>query len=103
MSGRAFRTLAAAFGKYQQKNLLILYDAIGTLADSAGLALNRVDYVDILMPPLINKWSELPDDDPQLVPLLECLSSVTIAHGSSFASHSPPVYSRSIKIILRPM
>lgn len=93
------RTLAAAFGKYQQKNLLILYDAIGTLADSVGLALNRPNYVEILMPPLIAKWGELPDDDGQLIPLLECLSSVTIALGPAFAPHSPPVYSRCLKII----
>lgn len=91
--------LAAAFGKYQQKNLLILYDAIGTLADSVGSALSRQDYVEILMPPLIAKWGDLPDDDPQLIPLLECLSSVTIALGPAFASHSPPVYQRCLKII----
>lgn len=33
-------TLVAAFGKYQAKNLLILYDAVGTLADSVGQYLN---------------------------------------------------------------
>ena len=30
-----------AFSKYQHKNLLILYDAIGTLADSVGHHLNK--------------------------------------------------------------
>ncbi|ESO89565.1 hypothetical protein LOTGIDRAFT_175852, partial [Lottia gigantea] len=34
-------TLVYAFGKYQHKNLLILYDAIGTLADSVGHHLNK--------------------------------------------------------------
>lgn len=34
-------TLVFAFGKYQHKNLLILYDAIGTLADSVGHHLNH--------------------------------------------------------------
>lgn len=34
-------TLVFAFGKYQHKNLLILYDAIGTLADSVGHHLNQ--------------------------------------------------------------
>uniref|UniRef100_A0A8B9T356 Uncharacterized protein n=1 Tax=Anas platyrhynchos TaxID=8839 RepID=A0A8B9T356_ANAPL len=33
-------TLVFAFSKYQHKNLLILYDAIGTLADSVGHHLN---------------------------------------------------------------
>ena len=35
------RNLVFAFGKYQAKNLLILYDAIGTLADSVGAELNK--------------------------------------------------------------
>lgn len=63
--------LVMAFNKYQQKNLLILYDAIGTLADSVGPALSRPEYLQILMPPLIDKWMNLSDDDLNLVPLLE--------------------------------
>ena len=34
-------TLVFAFNKYQHKNLLILYDAIGTLADSVGHHLSK--------------------------------------------------------------
>lgn len=48
-------TLVFAFGKYQHKNLLILYDAIGTLADSVGHHLNqpvRYGGVPILVPSL---------------------------------------------------
>lgn len=65
------RGLVTAFGKYQQKNLLILYDAIGTLADSVGSALARPEYLQILMPSLIDKWVSLPDENTDLVPLLE--------------------------------
>jgi transportin-1 len=65
------RNLTFAFQKYQQKNLLILYDALGTLADAVGSALGQPAYLDILMPPLINKWMKLADDDGDLVPLLE--------------------------------
>lgn len=92
-------TLVFAFNKYQQKNLLILYDAIGTLADSVGSALNRPEYVNILMPPLISKWQTLADDDIDLVPLLECLASVTIAVGPGFLDHSPAVFQRCVQII----
>lgn len=35
------QVLVFAFSKYQAKNLLILYDAIGTLADSVGSYLNQ--------------------------------------------------------------
>ncbi|PWN46719.1 ARM repeat-containing protein [Violaceomyces palustris] len=93
------KTLVFAFDKYQQKNLLILYDAIGTLADSVGSALNRPEYVEIVMPPLIAKWQNLHDTDADLIPLLECLSSVTIAVGPGFLPYSPPVYQRCVRIV----
>ena len=64
-------TLVSAFHRYQQKNLLILYDAIGTLADAVGLALNRPDYIGVLMPPLIAKWQSVDDLDSDIIPLLE--------------------------------
>ncbi|WVN86972.1 uncharacterized protein L203_102147 [Cryptococcus depauperatus CBS 7841] len=93
------RNLTFAFNKYQQKNLLILYDAIGTLADHVGNAMGQPAYLEILMPPLIDRWQKLSDNDPDLVPLLECLSSVSIAAGSTFAAYTPPVYQRCLNII----
>ncbi|XP_037802040.1 transportin-1-like [Penaeus monodon] len=65
------KTLVFAFRKYQAKNLLILYDAIGTLADSVGNYLNKEEYIQMLMPPLIEKWNVLKDEDKDLFPLLE--------------------------------
>lgn len=64
-------TLVNAFHRYQQKNLLILYDAIGTLADAVGNALNQPQHINILMPPLIAKWQSVDDLDPDIIPLLE--------------------------------
>lgn len=109
------RNLTHAFTKYQQKNLLILYDAIGTLADAVGSALGQPLYLQILMPPLIERWLKLGDQDGDLVPLLEvsfmprsmpttanprqCLSSVSIAASSSFAEYALPVYQRCLSII----
>ncbi len=65
------RNLVFAFEKYQHKNMLILYDAVGTLADAVGRALANPTYVEILMPPLTNRWAKLKDDDEDLIPLLE--------------------------------
>ena len=61
--GQILGTLVEAFGRYQAKNLLILYDAVGTLADSVGHYLNAPEYIGLLMPPLIHKWNRLADDD----------------------------------------
>ncbi|KAJ1986624.1 hypothetical protein H4R33_003253 [Dimargaris cristalligena] len=91
--------LVQAFTKYQKKNLLILYDAVGTLADSVGEALNRPEYIQMLMPPLINKWHQLGDEDRNLFPLLECLSSVTAAVGLGFQPYAPPVFERCVNIV----
>lgn len=65
------RNLVYAFERYQQKNLLILYDAVGTLADAVGDAMSNKGAVDIIMPPLIAKWEKLNDEDEDIVPLLE--------------------------------
>lgn len=64
-------TLVTAFSKYQHKNLLILYDAIGTLADSVGSALNTPEYVNLLMTPLTERWNRLKNEDRDIFPLLE--------------------------------
>ena len=97
--GFILETLVFAFNKYQHKNLLILYDAIGTLADSVGHHLNNPDYIKLLMPPLIQKWNVLKDDDKDLFPLLECLSSVATALQEGFLPYCEPVYKRCVSLV----
>uniref|UniRef100_A0A8C6BX05 Transportin-1 n=1 Tax=Monodon monoceros TaxID=40151 RepID=A0A8C6BX05_MONMO len=92
-------TLVFAFSKYQHKNLLILYDAIGTLADSVGHHLNKPEYIQMLMPPLIQKWNMLKDEDEDLFLLLECLSSVATALQSGFLPYCEPVYQRCVNLV----
>ncbi|KAG9147493.1 hypothetical protein Leryth_007294, partial [Lithospermum erythrorhizon] len=91
--------LMCAFGKYQKRNLRIVYDAIGTLADAVGGDLNEPKYLEILMPPLIAKWQQLSDSDKDIFPLLECFTSIAQALGTGFAQFSPPVFQRCITII----
>lgn len=97
--GYILETLVFAFSKYQHKNLLILYDAIGTLADSVGPHLNKPEYITMLMPPLINKWNVLEDEDKDLFPLLECLSSVATALQAGFLPYCEPVFRRCVSLI----
>lgn len=93
------QTLVVAFRKYQAKNLLILYDAIGTLADSVGNHLNKPEYIQLLMPPLIEKWNTLKDEDKDLFPLLECLSSVATSLQSGFLPYCEPVFNRCVSLV----
>ena len=76
-----------------------MYDAIGTLADSVGHHLNKPEFIEMLMPPLIKKWNELKDEDKDLFPLLECLSSVATALHSGFLPYAEPVYQRCVSLV----
>lgn len=51
------------------------------------------------MPPLIAKWNELKDEDKDLFPLLECLSSVATALQSGFLPYCEPVYQRCVTLV----
>ncbi|KAI8373588.1 armadillo-type protein [Choanephora cucurbitarum] len=94
-------TLCSAFAKYQHRNLLLLYDTVGTLADVVGEVLNNPQYIEVIMPPLINKWQEVSDDSTDLFPLLECLSSVTTALGKGFKPFAEPVYRRCVVLVCK--
>ncbi|CAN6438973.1 unnamed protein product [Victoria cruziana] len=91
--------LIIAFGKYQRRNVRIVYDAIGTLADAVGGELNQPKYLDILMPPLISKWQQLSNSDKDLFPLLECFTSIAQALGPGFTQFAEPVFQRCIHLI----
>jgi len=92
-------TLVQAFDKYQHKNLLNLYDAVGTLAESVKYHLNQPKYIEILMPPIIKKWNRLKDTDRDLFPLLECLSSIAVALCEGFKPYCEAVYRRCLSLV----
>ena len=56
------------------------------------------EFINMLMPPLIEKWNTLKDEDKDLFPLLECLSSVATALQSGFLPYSEPVYQRCVSL-----
>ncbi|KAF8363061.1 imb-2 [Pristionchus pacificus] len=95
------RTLVNAFGYYQARNLLILYDAVGTLADSVGSHLAKEEYMNALMAPLMAKMQILPDEDRELFPLLECISSMATALGDTFVPFCPIIFTRCTSIVRR--
>ena len=51
------------------------------------------------MQPLIKKWNELKDEDKDLLPLLECLSSVATALHSGFLPYAEPVFQRCVSLV----
>lgn len=81
--------LMRAFETYQRKNLLILYDALGTLADSVGQDLNSPEYIQALLPPLCHRFSVLSESDRDLFPLLEVSPGFFLAFFPLFPLTTP--------------
>eukprot|EP00903_Cladosiphon_okamuranus_P010633 g10055.t1 len=92
------RCFAAALAKYQTRSLIVLYDTIGTLADNAGGLLAQPELLAVLMPPLMQRWNQVADDDRSLLPALECLASIVIAVGGALDSYIQPIFSRCLKL-----
>ncbi|KAJ3273925.1 hypothetical protein HDV01_003756 [Terramyces sp. JEL0728] len=90
-------TIVKCFQMYQKKNLLVLYDAFGILAEFVGEEL--VPYIDRFMPLLIAKWQHLADDNYDIFPLFECLSSIAHALGPAFLPYTGPVWERCLNMI----
>lgn len=91
----------ACFHNYERRNMVILYDAVQTFVEKVGGSALQPHHLDLLLPPLIEKWGNLADDDEDLWPLLECMSSVAASLGPSFAPQAPPVFQRAIGILNR--
>ncbi len=93
----------ACFRTYQRKNMVILYDCVQTFVEKMGHDALVADArnVELLLPPLLDKWLALHDDDPDLWPLLECMASVAATLCDAFAPYAVPVYERAIRILLQ--
>ncbi|KAI8320666.1 ARM repeat-containing protein [Martensiomyces pterosporus] len=91
--------LMRAFTQYQRKNLIILYDAVGTLAEAVGSELNQPQYIQMLMPQLLERWENVQTEDQHMFPLFECLSAIALSLGTGFKPFAQPVYERCVQIV----
>ncbi|ETE65694.1 Transportin-1, partial [Ophiophagus hannah] len=74
-------------------------EACTELVPYLAYILDTLEYIQMLMPPLIQKWNMLKDEDKDLFPLLECLSSVATALQSGFLPYCEPVYQRCVNLV----
>jgi transportin-1 len=89
------------FAKYKDRNMLILYDCVQTLAEHVGPALREDDLVSTLMPALLQRWNKVSDQSREMFPLLECLSYVATALEPKFSPYAAGVFARCINILHR--
>ncbi|KAL1882983.1 hypothetical protein VTK73DRAFT_505 [Phialemonium thermophilum] len=97
--GPIIQQFVRCFAKYKDKNMWILYDCVQTLAEQVGPVLARPELSSQLMPTLIDRWQKVTDQSRELIPLLECLSFVSMAMGDAFAPYAEPIFTRCVNII----
>jgi len=85
--------------QYQAKNILILYDCLGTLSEAVHEKLNTPELIALLMPPLMAKWNTVADNSIDIFPLLECLTAIAQALRKGFFVFAEPVFGRCMHII----
>ncbi|KRT85729.1 Armadillo repeat containing protein [Oryctes borbonicus] len=88
------------FKQYKFRSFFLLYDAITVLAQAVGNNLNKPQYVEWLMPPLMYKFNTIEDYyDDQFLALTECLSSVTTALEIGFLPYAEVVFSKCLIVV----
>eukprot|EP00177_Eucheuma_denticulatum_P000833 GFKZ01001500.1.p1 GENE.GFKZ01001500.1~~GFKZ01001500.1.p1 ORF type:complete len:1086 (+),score=154.60 GFKZ01001500.1:258-3260(+) len=93
------RTITVAFDRYQQSNLVVLFDVVCSLADAVGSELANPEHLNALMPLLISKWNVLTDTNTAMLPLLECLGLVFRAIGARSQQFAANIFSRCANIM----
>ncbi|KAG5968286.1 hypothetical protein E4U58_001902 [Claviceps cyperi] len=97
--GPIIQQFVRCFGKYKDKNIYVLYDCVQTLAERTGSLLSNPQLKDQLMPALNERYNLVTDQSREIFPLLECLSYVALALGTSFAPYAPSIFARCMNII----
>ncbi|KAF5291159.1 hypothetical protein FQA39_LY14401 [Lamprigera yunnana] len=98
--GHILQVFNLCFHKFKSRSFLLLYDAIGVLAHSVGNNLNKPEYIQLLLPPLLFKFETARDFyEDQFTALMDCLSNVAVALEMGFLPYAESVYQRCVLMV----
>eukprot|EP00894_Picocystis_sp_ML_P002074 jgi/Pico_ML_1/52591/g3274.t1 len=90
---------STALGMYGKKNLRIVYELLATVADSMGPGMRDGQYAELVLPPLLHKWQSTPFTDREILPILQCMTSIALALGPRFEAAAPAVYTQACMLL----
>jgi transportin-1 len=96
------RQVSLAFGRYQDKNLHTLYDAIIIMVETLGRdGIRNESHITGLVRPMASKLQHIKNDNRMILPLIECFTVFCREFGLSapMQSLARPLYHRALKII----
>lgn len=98
-SDKVLAQLVACATRYQESNLHTLYDCVAAVARGSPALLSRPEFLQALVPKMLEKWSKMKSTDYGLFPLLESLASVAQAAGSAFQPLAKVIFPQCVKLI----
>lgn len=91
--------VTVASEKYQQSNLIMLFDIICALADSVESKIANAEHRNLIMHFLLSQWKNTADDDVKLFPLLECLGVMFRAIGKHSSHYADAMFTRCVDVM----
>lgn len=95
--------LAVCFTKFHSKNLQSLCETLSSLLESLGsekvATRDPAKLLQTIMPSFLNKWNNTSDEDRDIWPLFECMSTVASEFGTAFAPYARDVYTRGVNVV----
>lgn len=97
-----YRALAEATKVYRTRSLMVLFDTLGVMADFIGASTGEGHIPSLYVPALLQLWNNMACNNPferALLPLMECLGSITVACGMNFQPWALEAFDNSMSMI----
>ncbi|GBE61557.1 HEAT repeat-containing protein [Babesia ovata] len=93
------QTVVKAFDCYQARNLMMLYDAVSTLAQVFGEALPQSPCGTYLLQPIIQRMGTTETHSPQFLALMDCVNSLVQCWELMYAPHAEVTVRRAMTAV----
>lgn len=97
-----YRALAEATKLYRTRSLMVLFDTLGVMAEYIGPSIGEGSLPSLYVPALLQLWNNIASNNPferSLLPLMECLGSITVACGMNFQPWALEVFENAMSMI----
>lgn len=85
---------------YQLKSRMLLFDAVAELAENSPAVLFYPQFHSNVLKPLVNRYIDLaPDQELELLPLMEVIASIAMNTSDKFLDFANPVYQKTKSLL----
>ena len=97
-----YQAFVKAMKAYRTRSLMILFDTMGVMANCVGPSTGEGPLPGLYVPTILQIWNDFASDNPfdrALLPLMECLASITVTCGLNFQPWAMDAFENSMAMI----